>query len=169
MALGMFRPKVSKETGICGMHIPGSCGRQSSPGACRHPEEQRHGQGCGPVLYQKSFLSPASPLYLFESHRYPALPISIPAESPAGECVFAQSQLHTSVIVILHSLNMRMHQAGASRMLHCLAADACGIICEVSAAVQGIKTFKSLPEKHRSHSKNPARSARFLVTARRLR
>jgi hypothetical protein len=29
------------------MHIPGSFDRQRSPGACLHPEEQRHGQGCG--------------------------------------------------------------------------------------------------------------------------
>jgi hypothetical protein len=121
------------------------------------------------VLYKKKNFSPASPLYLFESDQCPALLISIPAESPAGEWFFARSQLHTSVIVISHSLNMRLRQAGASRMIHCLAADACEFICEVSAAVQGIKTFKSLPEKHRSHPKNPARSARFLVTARRLR
>jgi hypothetical protein len=112
---------------------------------------------------RKIFFSPASPLYLFDSHRCPALHISIPAESPAGECAFARSQMHTSVIVISHSLNMRMRQAGASRMLHCLAAGACEFMCEVSVAVQGIKTFKSLPEKHRSHPKNPAHSARLLL------
>jgi hypothetical protein len=49
---------------------------------------------------------------------------------------------------------MQMRQAGASRMLHCLAAVACEFMCEVSAIVQGIKTFKSFPEKHRSHPKN---------------
>jgi hypothetical protein len=108
-------------------------------------------------------------LIKFESHRCPALPISIPAESQPGECVFARSQLYSSVIVISHSLNMRMRQAGASRKLHCLPACACEFMCDVSAAVQGIKTFKSLPKKHRSQPKNPARAARFLVTARRLR
>jgi hypothetical protein len=121
------------------------------------------------VLYKNIFSSPASPLYLFESHRCPALHISNPAESPAGECVFARSQLYTSVIVISHSLNMQMRQAGASRMLQCLAAGACEFMCEVSAAVQGVKTFKSLPEKHILRPKNPAHSARFLVAARRLR
>jgi hypothetical protein len=79
---------------------------------------------------QNFFFPPASPLYLFESHRCPALPISIPAESPAGECVFARSQLYTSVIVIFA---LAEYANAPSRMLHCLPADACEIMCEVSA------------------------------------
>jgi hypothetical protein len=140
--------------------VPVTCG-----GSCDSLRLCVH--GLPPVLYKIFFFTVQSAV-LFETHRCPALLISIPAESPAGECVFARSQLHTSVIVTSHSLSMRMRQAGASRMLHCLAADACELICEVSAAVQGMKLFKSLQEKHRLHPKNPARSARFLFTARRL-
>jgi hypothetical protein len=38
-------------------------------------------------------------------------------------------------------------------MLHCLAADARDIMCDVSAAVQGIKTFKNLPNKKTDHTR----------------
>jgi hypothetical protein len=91
--------------------------------------------------------------------------------------------LYTNEIVISHSLNMRMRQAGVSRMLHCLAADACEFICELSARGPRVAFFSFLSffqppcreskhlrasqKKIRSHSKNPVRSARFLVTARR--
>jgi hypothetical protein len=50
---------------------------------------------------------------------------------------------------------MRMRQAGALRMLHCPADDACEFVCDVSAAVQRIKTLKSLPKTQITQEKIP--------------